>query len=83
MRRNNDNGDKVRITIWMPQELKTALLGKAKSCGMPASTIVEKLLEKYLGNVTFEVEVKEILAKGAEQQLGVGKAPSNRVRQDS
>jgi hypothetical protein len=39
-----------------------ALLGKAKSSGMPASTIVEKLLEKYLDNVTFEVEVKEIQA---------------------
>jgi hypothetical protein len=62
MRRKGANNEKVRVTIWMPQELKKALLEKANVSGMPASTIVEKLLQKYLDNVTFEVEVKEIQA---------------------
>jgi len=50
---------------------------------MPASTIVEKLLEKYLGNVTFEIEVKEIQAvekgvAGLGETLGRGEEYSSK-----
>ncbi len=52
--------EKQRVTIWMPADLKNALLVKARESGMPASTIVETLLKKYLDRVVFEVEAKEV-----------------------
>lgn len=62
MNRRRGENPKARIMIWMPEELKKSLMKKSRESGMPASTIVEKLLEKYLDNVTFEIEVKEIQA---------------------